>query len=255
MTSQIAKLFVFLGLFGAWTLGLPQTSPYVQTIHSKAGSSATNAPFVILLPGSGGGLSLSRHWAQWFSELGIHAVIVDSLRMRGLANLLNVSYEGDVSTALNAVRGDEKLDFSRYAVMGFSKGGTAALDAGKHLAELEKPAFIFALYPGDSGWCSHSHAKQTAIHIFYGEDDDWGHYQGTRRACQNLAQADPKVTFHSFPHAHHGYDGTYEGRWSCCGRTFLSKPDAQALQKTRQTIQEHIAKSWGIAPVSRQQGS
>jgi dienelactone hydrolase len=203
-------------------------------------------PVVFILPGSGGHLEYS--WASWFSSLGIASVLIDSARVRGKNQLFGVNYGGDLSPALEVASENPNINTNHYAVIGFSRGGTAALESGAYLKKNQpKPDFIFSLYPADEGVCPNSHDESTKVLVFYGEKDSWGTYQGNRSACKRMARSHDNTTFYSFKDAKHGYDGTWNGEWSCCGgRIFENAHNKEALDKTRALIFEELNKKWKI---------
>jgi len=206
-------------------------------------------PVVFILPGSGGGHGgRSYSWARWFSSLGIASVMIDSAKVRGRRQLFGINYGGDLSPALEVVSENSNIDSKHYAVIGFSRGGTAALESASYLKESQpKPDFIFSLYPGDKGLCPNSHEEPTKVLVFYGEKDSWGTYQGNRNACKRMANWHDNTTFYLLKNAKHGYDGTWNGKWNCCGgRTFENAHNKKALEKTRALIFEVISKKWKI---------
>ena len=152
-----------------------------------------------------------------------------------------------MAPALEVAKKNPALNLSQYAVMGFSRGGTAALESGTYLNKnIPKPDFIFALYPGDKSECPNSHEKGTEVFVFYGELDDWGTYQGNRDACRNMASWKDNASFYMLDNAHHGYDGSWKGTWNCCGETFTSAPNKKAVEKTQQIILEAIQNKWNL---------
>jgi dienelactone hydrolase len=206
-------------------------------------------PVVFILPGSGGRHGeQSYSWATWFSSLGIMSVMIESARVRGIKRLFGVNYGGDISPALEVASENPNIDSTRYAVIGFSRGGTAALESASYLKENQpKPDFIFSLYPGDMGLCPNSHEEPTKVFIFYGEKDGWGSYQGNRNACKSMASWHDNTTFYLLKNAKHGYDGLWAGRWSCCGgKTFENAHNKEALEKTRAVIFEALSKKWRV---------
>lgn len=133
-----------------------QMEGHLTTLIPQNASTATlngaKYPVVFFLRGSNGTNTKARLWAEWYARYGIASVMIDSAGVRGMKRLFGIDYEADLAPAQEAVQSNPLLDFSRYAVMGFSRGGTAALDSGTFLLSAQpKPDFVFALYPGDSG--------------------------------------------------------------------------------------------------------
>jgi dienelactone hydrolase len=258
--NMIQKLFAalfFVLIHGGVFAVQPSdfTQKYVITMLPQAApqeaSQATKYPVLFFLQGSDGKNAQALDWASWAAQFGVASVLIDSARVRGMKNLFDVDYGSDVAAALDVVSSNPQLDLTRFAVMGFSRGGTAALEsAAYHKPTQPKPDFIFALYQGESGQCSSKYTEPTKVLVFYGDQDDWGDYRGTRTACSKLPLVSSNASFHLLKNAHHGYDGYWGGKWQCCGnRTFTSEPNAEALETTRTVITQEIRKKWKL-PVS-----
>lgn len=194
-------------------------------------------PVVLFLQGSSGTNHRAEKWADWFSEAGMASVLIDSAKFRGTDGLWNISateLAQDYGDALNALTNDPRINTQHYAVMGFSRGGGAAL---VRLNEFTPARVAIAFYPGGQGYCPNFQQSPTQVHIFYGDADDWGDYQGTRAACENTAIAYSNVTFHLVPGAGHGFDGDWSGKWihPCCG-TFTSVANPRATAAVRDEL-------------------
>jgi dienelactone hydrolase len=207
-----------------------------------------NPPVVFFLQGSSGNNQMAHAWSRWFEQHGVASVMVDSAGARGVTRLFGVHYGGDLADALQGAKKIPNLSVTQYAVMGFSRGGTAALEAGSFLKnDVPKPDFVFALYPGDNSRCPNAHEAGTDVRVFYGELDDWGTFQGNRDACRKMAETKENASFHLMEQAHHGYDGSWQGTWNCCGgHSFTSAPNKMALEKTQQVILEAMQKKWKL---------
>ena len=206
-------------------------------------------PVVLLFQGSAATSDRPYAWASWFLRHGVSAVLIRSASVRNRRDLYGIHYGSDLAPALIALENYPNLDLERYAVMGFSRGGTAALESAASLSkEQPKPSFVFSLYPGSNGSCPNRHAESTEIHVFYGDLDDWGTYRGHRDACKAMTSWSSNATFHLFKNVHHGYDGNGSVRWICCGgRTFTNAPDEEARDRTRKIILDAIRERWEIA--------
>lgn len=224
-------------------------------IHPTEPSDVTNAPVVFFFQGSGGTNTRAYDWSSWFDQYGVASVIIDNAKVRSSNKLYGVEYASDLSVALEALKSYEDIDLlnlNKYAVMGFSRGGTMAMKSNYALKEGQaKPDLVFALYPGDSKGCPNSYGDKTDVHIFYGELDDWGTYKGIRSSCKSTASFDDKVSFYLLKNAHHGYDeiGYYsrKQKWTCCGgKTFTNEANPEALEETKRIILKAIKSKWGV---------
>lgn len=206
----------------------------------------SKSPVVFFLQSSAGNNITSEKWARWFANHGVASVFIDSAKIRNRKNLFGVSYGRDISLALDSVKSNPHIDLTRYAIMGFSRGGTGALQSKKFLkTDHHEPDFIFSLYPGDQGKCPNSYSENTKVFVFYGALDNWGTYQNTREACKRMANRFENTSYISLENAHHGYDADWTGTWKCCGgRTFNNRPNATALEETRSIILKAIEEKW-----------
>lgn len=206
-------------------------------------------PVVIYYQGTGGHNRRAHTWASWFKSLGVASAIVDNARIRGRAeNPSGSMYTEDAALAWDLLRANPKIDTSRFALMGFSRGGQQALEAGWDFGgKRAVPSFVVALYPG--GWgpgrCSSAHGKSTAVHIFFGDRDDVDTYEGYGRACRALAEVDRSIEFHELKGATHAYDDDYSFTFHCCrGRPVRVEPNAEAVERTKTIIEKAIRSRW-----------
>lgn len=208
---------------------------------TESGTAQKPYPVVFLLPGSSCSSSIPDRWAGWLSDAGMAAVVIHSCRLHGITTARGYPERNlakGYTTVVEGLRDDPRFDLSRHAVMGFSRGGTAAMLGGGEVPDGQQaPQVAVALYPGDAGRCPVSHAETTQVHIYYGSADDYGAFQGNRNSCRRTAERHANVTYHSVEGAHHGFDGTWAGSWSCCGgNRFTNKPDADATAQVRDEV-------------------
>ncbi len=233
----------------AQVMSADQLRPFVEVVMPESATPATTRlPVVLFLQGTGGGNINGELWTGWFNSLGVATVLIDNAKARGRNELWDVpSYteSRDITAALEILKDDARLDLNRYAIMGFSKGGTAAMESGDYLKTGQpRPQFVFSLYPGNNGQCPNPYSEPVKVMVFYGDQDDWGTFQGNRDACKRMAQSRPNTSFHLLAGAHHGYDGMVNVNWSCCGQAFVAKSSAKATEETRQIILEAIRPTW-----------
>lgn len=209
-------------------------------------------PVVIYYQGTGGHNRRAEEWASWFKTMGVASAIVDNAWIRHRKrNPTGSRYTKDAAFAWDLLKTNPKIDTSRFALMGFSRGGGQALDAARHFkGKRVAPSFVFALYPG--GWgrrdtCLCSHRKPTKVHIFYGDLDDIEEYDGTLSACRNLAKWKDNVKFHLLYGATHCYDDTKIFSFYCCGGKQVSvMPNPKAVEKTKAIIEKAIKPGWNL---------
>ena len=209
-------------------------------------------PVVIYYQGTGGHNRRAYEWASWFKTMGVASAIVDNAWIRHRKrNPTGSRYTEDAAFAWDILKANPKIDTTRFALMGFSRGGGQALDAARHFkGKRVVPGFIFALYPG--GWgrrdtCECSHRKPTEAHIFYGDLDDIEEYAGALSACRNLAIWRDNVEFHLLKGATHAYDDNRMFNFYCCGgRPVSVMPNPKAVEKTRAIIEKAIKAAWNL---------
>lgn len=203
-------------------------------------------PVVFFFQGSGGNNSRANAWSRWFAQYGVASVLINNAGVRGYDALFGVDYGGDLAPAIEVLgKTTNNLDLTHYAVMGFSRGGTAALESGDYLRpDVSIPDFVFSLYPGDEQGCPNTHSENTEINIFYGGLDEWGAYEGIRDTCASMTEQYDNAEFYLLSNAHHGYDGTGSGTFNCCGSVFRYEPNDAALSRTQEIILQKMRSKW-----------
>ena len=144
-------------------------------------------PVVILLHGAGGVSPNVRHWADTLNDIGLGVLILDSFNGRGIAEtstdpsrLAHAAMLVDAYRALAAVAAHPRVDGRRVAVMGFAKGGWAALYANvRRFQRLHGPkgfefAAAIAFYPPcTTTYLDDDLVSLRPLRIVHGTADDW----------------------------------------------------------------------------------
>jgi dienelactone hydrolase len=177
-------------------------------------------PLVILVHGSGGIAGYVTDWEQEFNAMGVATFIFDSFTPRGIDNTredqaqlgrLNMIF--DAYRALELLAKNPRIDSTRIAVMGFSRGGQAALYASMKRfqkmygpANLELAAYI-PFYPD----CSTTFKNDTEvadrpIRIFHGVADDWAPVAPCLAYVERLKAKNKDVQLTAYPGASHTFD-------------------------------------------------
>ena len=207
-------------------------------------------PVVIFYQGTAGNSRRSRQWASWFREQGVASAIVSNAGMRKRNhNPSGSDYSQDGAVAWDILCSDPRIDTSHFALMGFSRGGQQALNAGFLFSNKRtEPDFVFALYPG--GWgpnnCRNSHGSQTEVHYFFGDMDGVCISEHNDSACMRIAKQRDEVFFHRIKNATHAYDDTMGNRFTCCNPPVVVKvvPNPGAVDVTKEIIKEAIDRRW-----------
>lgn len=192
----------------------PPAPPYLvdQLLFRPEGSGPF--PVVILLHGCSGVTQAELGWARELRSRGYAALIVDSFRPRGFREIctdfLRVTRSqraDDAYAALRWLRSQLFVAPDAIALMGFSNGGYALLEA-IHLSSAREPrAFraAVAMYPECKADLSASF--YAPLLILMGGADDWT----LARYCQEMAAAPEggagaPVHVHVYPGVHHSFD-------------------------------------------------
>jgi dienelactone hydrolase len=177
-------------------------------------------PLVILVHGSGGIEENIARWERVFASLGISTFAIDSFSGRGIVSTVaDQSQLGrlnmilDLYRSLAVLAADPRIDPSRIAVMGFSRGGQAALYAS--LKRFQKmwnpsgidPAIYIALYaPCITTYIDDTQVSDHPIRIFHGRSDDWVEVAPCRGYFERLKQTAKDVQMTEFANTWHAFD-------------------------------------------------
>lgn len=261
MTHKSVVLLIIASCFGAFSCATLTITPEMAQKAQKnltlvVPEGAGKFPVIIFYQGTGGGNRRSEKWAPWLKTLGVASAIVDNAGIRNrTTNPPGSMYAEDAAIAWDLLKAHPRIDTSRFALMGFSRGGQQALEAGPYFAaERAAPTFVFALYPG--GWgpdtCRSTHRGPTRVYIFFGDLDDVARYDGYGLACSRLAGGRDPVEFHELRGATHGYDDIHSYTFECCGRRAVRvEPNHEAVEKTKAIIEKAIRARWKLQPQIR----
>ncbi len=199
--------------------GIPET---IAGVLSRPFESAPPFPTVILLHGAGGTEANVLRWTHHLNRIGVATFVIDSYTGRGIPVRQPYDYVTARGMIVDAYRGlaylaqHPPIDATRIAVMGFSKGGEAALYSSlkrfqRQLAPsgLEFAAHI-ALYP--PCWIAYRHDEDVTgrpIRIMHGAADDWTPIRPCQAYISRLQQRGKDAQLLAFPGAPHGFDMTW----------------------------------------------
>jgi dienelactone hydrolase len=187
-------------------------------------------PAVLLLHGSGGISGGHELWAKHFNEMGIAAYLLDSFTGRGLTSTsTNQALLGRLNMVLDAYRALDmladhpRIDATRVAVMGFSRGGQAALYSSlRRFQELWTPKAAFALHIPLYASCTTTFIGDTdvtaPIRQHHGLADDYVTVGPCRPYFERLRAAGRDAQLIEYPDGHHGYDNPLGFKTPTVGR-------------------------------------
>lgn len=194
--------------------------PVTVTGELRIAQGSGRLPVVVLMHGSGGMSPGIDSWSRMLNAMGVSTFALDGFTGRGLtgvstdqAQLGRLNFILDLYGALAMLAKHPRVDPQRIALMGFSRGGQAALFASEqrfhklwNKSGAEFAAYI-PLYPD----CSTTYLDDTAvvakpIRIFHGTADDYNPVASCKRFVERLKAAGRDVVLTEYADAHHGYD-------------------------------------------------
>lgn len=178
-------------------------------------------PIVILMHGSDGPSNGAVYnWDLYLRGSGIATLTLDSFSGRDLDNVSADQNQFDqfiqlydAYRAVETAAADERIDPSRIALMGFSRGGTAALySAMERFQSAFGPtrgtivAHIPFYPPCNFELENELIVGQAPIRLFIGALDDWTSPEVCTEQIEQMAQAGADAAIVSFPEALHAFD-------------------------------------------------
>ena len=177
-------------------------------------------PVVVLIHGSGGMGANIEMWAREFNAMGVATFAIDGFTGRGLtqtstnqALLGRLNFILDIYRGLDVLAKHPRVDPQRVVLMGFSRGGQAALYASlKRFHQLwNKSGVEFAAYIPFYPDCATTFAGDTdtadkPIRIFGGTPDDYNPIALCKAYAERLKAAGRDVQVTEYPNAPHSFD-------------------------------------------------
>jgi dienelactone hydrolase len=176
-------------------------------------------PAMLLVHGSGGvGANVDR-WARELNGIGAAAFLLDCFTGRGItqtitdqSQLSSLAMIVDAYRALALLAKHARIDAARVGVMGFSKGGSAALYASvrrfqrMHCAGVEFAAYV-AFYPScNTVYMEDEEVSDRPIRVFHGTADDYVSIEPCRKYVERLRRAGKDVELVEYAGAGHVFD-------------------------------------------------
>jgi dienelactone hydrolase len=176
------------------------------------------SPAVIIIPGSGGVNVWMLHHAQALVQAGMAVLVVDPFTARGVVNTIAVQQQFsfaastfDVFTAVRFLRQHSAVDAKRIGAMGYSRGGTAVLQAAmtqlnRHALDGQTvPNAVLAAWP----WCGYQLAQPSTgtvrLRMLAADKDNWASTLQTQAYFQAIQARNPSASFRLFKDARHGF--------------------------------------------------
>src|ERR1700738_5037268 len=177
-------------------------------------------PVVVLMHGSRGVGATTEAWVHKFNTMGISTFVIDGFPGRGLtvvgpnqALLGRLNLILDIYRSLDILAKHPRVDPERIVLMGFSRGGQAALYASldRFNKLWNKSGMQFAGYIPFYPDCSTTYATDTEvaarpIRIFHGTPDDYNPVASCKAYVGRLHEARRDVVLTEYPDSQHGFD-------------------------------------------------
>lgn len=194
--------------------------PATVSAQLRIAQGSGRLPTVVLVHGSGGMGANIDMWARELNEMGISTFALDGFTGRGLtavstdqAQLGRLNLILDVYRGLEILAKHPRVDPGRIVLMGFSRGGQAALYASvkRFHQNWNKSGAEFAAYIPFYPDCMTTYMSDTdvanrPIRIFHGTPDDYNPVAPCKRYVEHLLAADRDVQLTEYPNAPHGFD-------------------------------------------------
>jgi dienelactone hydrolase len=197
--------------------GKPTTIAGVLRVAQGSG----RLPLVILVAGSSGFGPVVDVWDRQFEEMGISTFAMDSFAGRGIVStVVDQSQLGrlnmvlDVYRSLAVLAAHPRVDPTRIAVMGWSRGGQAALYSSVRRFQKMwnpggiEPAAYLPLYPEcNMSFIEDAEVSDRPIMMFHGISDDWVPIARCQAYLSRLQQnSKNNVKLVALPDTAHAYD-------------------------------------------------
>ncbi len=177
-------------------------------------------PAVVLLHGSGGIGGYIPDWEEELNAIGIATFAIDSFTARGIVNTLNdqsqlgrLAMIVDAYRALDLLAAHPRIDPARIALMGFSRGGQAALYAGMKRFQLvygqtgrEFAAYIPFYADCGTTYRDDEDMTKKPIRLFHGSADDYNPAAPCRTYVERLKAKGKDVQLTEYSGAGHFFD-------------------------------------------------
>lgn len=177
-------------------------------------------PVVVLMHGSSGVGATTEAWVHQLNAMGISTFVIDGFTGRGLtavgpnqALLGRLNLIVDIYRTLEILARHPRVDPDRIVLMGFSRGGQAALYASldRFNKLWNRSGIQFAGYIPFYPDCSTTYLTDTEvaarpIRIFHGTPDDYNPVASCKAYVARLQDAKRDVVLTEYPDSAHGFD-------------------------------------------------
>jgi dienelactone hydrolase len=201
-------------------IGDPNGKEVTIGFELRIAQGAGKRPTLILMHGSGGIGANVPFWVRHFNAMGINTVTIDGMTGRGLTGvgdkqtvLGRLNFILDIYRTLEVIARHPRVDTGKVALMGFSRGGQAALYASlaRFHRQWNKSGIDLAAYIPFYPDCATTYQGDTEttgkpIRIFHGTPDNYNPVATCKSYVARLKDAKRDIELTEYPHAPHGFD-------------------------------------------------
>jgi dienelactone hydrolase len=186
---------------------------------AAAGAPKAKVPAMVVVHGSSGALQNGWDWAKRLNEMGVATFVIDNFTGRGVnetaTDQSRLSPAADAVGALAALRllsTHPQIDPKRIGVIGFSRGGSAAINTALEPIrraviddDLRFAAHV-ALYPGCGVPYVSAHLDGSPILMLLGGKDDYTPASNCLAYADQLRALGAAIQVVVYPNANHAFD-------------------------------------------------
>ena len=194
--------------------------PTITSGQFRIAQGSGRLPVIVLQHGSGGMGANIEMWQKEFNTIGVSTFALDGFTGRGLTEvstdqklLGRLNFVLDIYRALNILATHPRVDAQRIVLMGFSRGGQAALYASlRRFHQMWNKSWAeFVAYVPFYPDCATTFASDTEImdrpvRIYGGTPDDYNPVLLCKDYVKRLKAAGRDVELTEYPNAPHSFD-------------------------------------------------
>lgn len=201
-------------------IGRREGRPVTLTSALRLPPGTGKVPAIVLLHGSGGLSGYVDDWARFVTDQGVASLALDCFTERGIdvtfgnqGVLGRLAMIVDAYRAFDALANHPRIDPERIALMGFSRGGQAALYAAvRRFRDMHGPregdfAGYVSFYPAcHIRYRDDARLVDRPVSVLHGTADDMNPIGVCRDYVARVRAAGGSIELHEFPGARHIFD-------------------------------------------------